>query len=146
MSKYNIDQPPKNEYFQLIVEDMSENEFYGWTRNIEHIDYNREIIGEWFDLDVAVKQLTSVIGNTTVFQCGLYICILKLKPDNSEGEMEFHYFERIAKQNYLDMLKKDHKYSDNVINDLIKNYDLISSSDLGFLDSVRLVLSSQLIS
>ncbi|WP_339698003.1 hypothetical protein [uncultured Roseivirga sp.] len=135
-----IDQPPNSEYYNLIVQDASDNKMYGITQDIAHIDYNREVIGEWFDLDLAIKQLTSINGVTTAFQCGTYICALQLKHDNSQGTMSFYDLESFNNLELLETLKSNNIYSDAMLNLIQSLVEYMSKSDLDDLDSVRLVL------
>lgn len=137
---YLIEQPPNSDYYNLLVQDKSENGMFGVTQDISQIDYNREIIGEWFDIEVAIKQLINEHGVTTAFQCGTYICVLQLKYDNSEGTMTFYDFEGFRNPELIETLETNNVYSKPVLDGIRQLFQKMEKSEVQELDTVRLVV------
>lgn len=87
-----VPQPPISEKYRLLVDDMSDKRNFGFTYDINKIRYNKKIFGEEFNMDLAIKNMFTDEGITSVFPVGCFITVLQLKKDETEGKMTFFDF------------------------------------------------------
>jgi hypothetical protein len=125
MEKYFlIQQPPITEKFRLLVEEMSENEKFGFTSDIDMIKYNINLLGSDFKKDLTIKNMFTDKGITTVFPIGSFITVLELKKDETEGKMTFFDFD-IEISSIKPILKAT--FSENIVNQFVNIHNLFES-------------------
>jgi len=124
---YLINQPPIVENFSLLVDEIAENKNWGMTNDLDKIEYNRNLIGKDFDVDLEIRQCLSGEGTTTIFNFGRFITVFQLRKDSKKGKMTFFDFEtkltRIEIENILESA-----YSNNIINAWFNCYDELKKS------------------
>ena len=119
-----VPQPPLTEKYRLLVDDMSEKRNFGFTTDIDKILYNKNILGDDFNMDLTIKNIFTDDGITSVFPIGCFITVLQLKKDEAEGKMTFFDFEvDIDKAELKNILKQ--QFSDNIVNAWLDVYDFL---------------------
>lgn len=98
----------------LLVDDVNNSHSYGFTKSLEKVTYNLDLLKDYLDKDELDRSLAkSKEGLTSLFPIGRYISILKIKNDKSIMMMYFFDFRKIAYQ-AVDHVFKD-TFSENVI-------------------------------
>lgn len=121
-----VPQPPVTEKYRLLVDDMSEKRNFGFTSDIDKIRYNKNILGDDFNMDLTIKNMFTDEGITSVFPIGCFITVLQLKKDETEGKMTFFDFDiDTDKAGLRDILKQ--QFSENIVNAWFDVYDLLRS-------------------
>ena len=123
----NIKQPPFTDKYRLLVDDMSNLGTFGVARQIDKILYNIKIIGDDFKIDQELHNVLSRKGLTSVFTLGRFIVVLKIRKDNTEGEMLFFDFEINdinLKNELFNFLKQN--FSENIMNEFVKNSNMLN--------------------
>lgn len=125
MKKYFlVPQPPATDKYTFLVDDISNKKNWGKTTDIDKIEFNRRLLGEEINIDINVKLLFTEQGSTTVFPLGRFITVLQISKDESKGAMTFLDFDTKATRNELrEMIGK--QFSDNIINEWLKVYDIL---------------------
>ncbi|MFD2937072.1 hypothetical protein [Spirosoma flavum] len=105
-------QPPLAEKVTFLVDDLEPSGGYGFTTDIEKIDYNRRHLGINTNLDIGIRtSLSTARGISSVAPLGRYITVIEIKSNEQEGMMWFIDFqktkspEEMRKILYKDMSK-----------------------------------------
>ena len=122
-----IEQPPLSEKFRLVVSELTETKNFGFTSNIDKIEYNLNILGTEFKDKFDLHNLFSEDGLTSVFQLGKFISVLERNKAKTKGKMTFFDFMNIGEtsEGLKDLLKI--QFSENIINEWFRIYYLMSS-------------------
>jgi len=122
-----IKQPPLSKKFRLLVSELSETENFGFTSNIDKIEYNLNILGTEFKDKFDLHNLFTKSGLTSVFQLGKFITVLERNKTKTEGRMTFFDFTNIGEtsEGLKELLKL--QFSESIINEWFRIYYLMSS-------------------
>ncbi|MDV7187950.1 hypothetical protein R3X25_11715 [Lutibacter sp. TH_r2] len=136
--KFLLEQPPITNKFRLIVDDISDNNNYGFTNDIDKIEYNLNIMGNEFKDKFDLHNLFSDKGMTSVFQLGRFITILERNKEKTEGRMTFFDFDVDADVSEIRSIIEQ-QFSENIIKEWFRVYYLISSDFSELDDLIELV-------
>ena len=133
-----IEQPPLTDKYRLIVDDLTDVKNFGYTNNIDKIEYNLNIIGNEFKDKIDLHNLFSTKGLTCVFPVGTYITVLERNKDKTEGQMSFFDFDNIGNvSEFRNLLEK--QFSESIIKEWFKIYYLLSTEFSESEDLIELV-------
>ena len=134
-----IEQPPISEKYRMLVDKLSEVKNFGYTNNIEKIEYNLNIIGKDFSDRVDIHNLFTDKGITTVFPLGTYIVVLEMKKDKTKGKMSFFDFDNIEDISKVRGLL-EMEFSEYIISEWFRIYYLLESGFSEEEDLVELIV------
>ncbi len=124
-----VEQPPISAKYRLLVDELSENETFGFTNDIDKIAYNRNILGSDFNQVLSIKLLLPEKGASTVFSIGRFIVVLEIGKDEKDGKM--HFFDFNIDTDNLDISTQiKQQFSENIASAWFKNYYLLRSEFL----------------
>ena len=121
-----VSQPPLTEKYSFLVDDINQSRNWGVTTDIDKIEYNRNLLGDDFNIDIKIKLLFTKKGMTFVVPIGRFITIVKIREDEKEGSMTFFDFDIGYSRDALELILEEAGYSVSIINDWLKYYDLMS--------------------
>ena len=145
MKKYfKISQPPLTAKYTFLVDDINEMRNWGMTTDIDKIEYNRDLLGDDFNIDIKIKLLlTKKGGGTFVIPIGRYITVFEIREDENEGRMTFFDFTFGATREELQIMLEI-GYSETIVNEWLKCYDLMSLEFTSSSDTVVLLKPSEI--
>jgi hypothetical protein len=136
--RFLIEQPPISNKYKLIVDKLTPNENFGYTNDIDKIEYNLDIIGKDFNERFDIHNLFSNKGTTCVIDVGRFIVILGKNKNKSKGKMSFFDFKKLGSiseiRSFLEM-----EFSERIIEEWFKVYYLLVSEFEESEDLVELI-------
>jgi len=144
MKKYFlIPQPPITEKIIFLVDKLDKNSTFGFTEDLDKIEYNLNLIGTDFKENLEIAMSLNDNGITKVIDLGMFISILELKKDKSEQRMCF--FDIRSKSSITEKLAIiEDMYNIDISEKFNNTYDLIMSESSPDLDSVELLIPEEL--
>lgn len=134
-------QPPLADHFTLLVDELSKNETFGHTRDVDKCEYNREVMermGMELNFKVQVKTALSDTGITVVTPLGRFIVIIRISRDESKQEMNF--FDAFSKVNFREQNSITTIFSENIVNKFEENQNNLKSFFTDEYDIVELMV------
>jgi hypothetical protein len=136
--KFLILQPPLSDKYNFLVDDITKKENWGTTKDLDKVEYNINLLGEHFKIDLKIKHLSSGNGLTTVFPLGKFITVLEISPDESIKAMTFFDFKVEISRMELKMMLTN-VFKDNTVKAFMEIYDILKEDFNDEFDNVRLV-------
>ncbi len=125
--QFLITQPPITEKYSFLVDDINQLGNWGMTTDIDKIEYNRNLLGDDFEIDIKIKTLFTKKGITFVVPIGRFITIVKIRADEEEGSMTFFDFDIGYSRGAMEVILEEAGYSVSIIEEWLKCYDLMHS-------------------
>lgn len=121
-----VPQPPLVPMFRLLVDKMSDKRNFGFTDDLDKIEYNRKLFGEEYNQDFNIKNLVSEHGAASIFPVGRFITVLQMNREETDGAMHFFDFELNASREELkEGISK--RFYPEIAEAWIEIYDTLSS-------------------
>ena len=120
-----IAQPPLASNYTFLVDEINELHNWGMATDIGKVEYNRDLLGDEFNIDLKIKLLFTKKGCTFVVPIGRFITIMKIRDDENEGSMTFFDFDVEASRGALEVMLEEVGYSVAIVNEWLKCYDLM---------------------
>ena len=124
-NNFFISQPPLTDKYTFLVDEINELRNWGMTTDIYKIEYNRDLLGDDFNISLKIKLLFTSIGCTFVIPIGRFITIMKMRDDENEGSMTFFDFDIDMSRGALEIMLENVGYSAAIVNEWLKCYDLM---------------------
>jgi len=134
-----ISQPPLTEKYSFLVDDINQFGNWGVATDIDKIEYNRNLLGDDFNIDIKIKMLFTQKGMTFVVPIGRFITIVKIRADEKEGSMTFLDFDTGYSRGAMEVILEEAGYSVSIVNDWLKYYDFMLSEFSAEQDNVVLL-------
>jgi hypothetical protein len=111
-TRFIVPQPPLNDKYQLLVEEISVSGDWGMTTDIDMINYNLKLLEVEFGMSIQKDLPTSTKGISGVVPIGKFITIIQIKKDDSDARMAFYDFS-VELEKVFEPLKET--FSENVV-------------------------------
>ncbi len=134
-----VSQPPLTSKYQMLVDDMSEKRNFGWTNDIDKIEYNKKLLGEEFNMELTIKNMFTDEGISSVFPVGAFITVLQMRKDEKEGKMTFMDYDTDMTEDELRNLLLG-VFSENITNSCINVYRVLRENFTKEDDTVELLV------
>ena len=118
-TRFIVPQPPLNDKYQLLVEEISVSGDWGMTTDIDMINYNLKLLEVEFGMSIQKDLPTSTKGISGVVPIGKFITIIQIKKGESEARMLFYDFN-VDLEKVFERLNKT--FSENVVTKWMELY------------------------